>query len=71
VTSGASFMLPNRPPAGSSADKTAGRRPCSAIRTRSPAGLEEIYTVLEGTSEIQRLVIPRHLRHAHPLTFPP
>jgi alkylation response protein AidB-like acyl-CoA dehydrogenase len=39
--------------------KTAGQRPRSAIHVRASILLEEIYTIFEGTSEIQRLVIAR------------
>ena len=39
--------------------KTAGRRPFSAIREAVCSRLEQIYTIFEGTSDIQRLVIAR------------
>lgn len=40
-------------------DETADQRPHSAIRDLAPLLLEQIYTIFEGTSEIQRLVIAR------------
>jgi alkylation response protein AidB-like acyl-CoA dehydrogenase len=40
-------------------DKTAGRATCSPIRAQACATLQKIYTIFEGTSEIQRLVISR------------
>jgi hypothetical protein len=37
--------------------KTAGQSKYSATRYRGPVLLEEIYTIFEGNSEIQRIVI--------------
>ncbi|MGW7681759.1 hypothetical protein ACWGID_13525 [Kribbella sp. NPDC054772] len=39
--------------------KTAGQGQIRATHRNLPAGTEEIYTIFEGTSEIQRLVIAR------------
>jgi hypothetical protein len=40
-------------------DKRAGQTRIRRLRREPSAGLEGIYTIFEGTSEIQRLVISR------------
>jgi alkylation response protein AidB-like acyl-CoA dehydrogenase len=37
----------------------AGQSEIGARWSRDPAGTEDIYTIFEGTSEVQRLVIAR------------
>jgi alkylation response protein AidB-like acyl-CoA dehydrogenase len=40
-------------------DKRAGQRPIRPTSRELSASLQKIYTIFEGTSEIQRLVIAR------------
>ncbi|MET9273650.1 acyl-CoA dehydrogenase family protein [Kribbella sp. NPDC003557] len=40
-------------------DKPAGQKADSLVGAERHASLEQIYTIFEGTSEIQRLVIAR------------
>lgn len=40
-------------------DETAGQQPDSRVCAAARAAPEQIYTIFEGTSEIQRLVIAR------------
>ncbi|HZX08215.1 acyl-CoA dehydrogenase family protein [Kribbella sp.] len=40
-------------------EEAAGQRPYSPTGAEASATQEEIYTIFEGTSEIQRLVIAR------------